>query len=260
MIQPPSAQAMLVVAHPAHELRVLKWCETAAPRLAVLTTGSRHGDDRARMRRTAEIACTLGSPLSGVFGALLDRDLYGLVERADARPLHTAVSTLRDEMIRGEVAFVVVDAWQGYSIAHDLAHLLGRLAAAEAAEMAGRRIEVTEFTPVSTRLAPRLSEDDPLYQLSLSADEVRRKAALAADYPDIAAELAELIAHDGEAALSLERFHAPAPLAAVLEPPAAKPYYERMGEERVAAGLYSDVLRWSHLEPVARDLCARLGA
>ncbi|MDB5431349.1 MAG: hypothetical protein JWP35_2465 [Caulobacter sp.] len=260
MIQPPSTQAMLVIAHPAHELRVLSWFEAAAPRLAILTTGSRSGDNRARLERTAVLAKSTGAPLSGVFGPMLDRELYGLVERGDGGPLGDCITRLGEEMARDGTQFVVVDAWQGYSIAHDLAHLVGRIAAAEAAARTGRAIEVVEFAPVSTAVAPRLDTAPALYGLSLPKAEAERKARLAADYPDVAAELAELIEQDGPEALSEERFFAPPPLRALLEPPGVKPYYERIGEERVASGVYAGVLRWRDLAPVARGLCARVAA
>ena len=167
MIQPPSTQAMLIVAHPAHELRVLRWFESAAPTLAVLTTGSRNGANRDRLERTAVLARSVGAPLSGLFGPMLDRELYSLVAAGTAEPLHACAELLRDEMVRDGTRLAVVDAWQGYSIAHDLAHLLGRIAAAEAGAQTGRAIEVVEFAPVSTETAPRLDQAPALYGLSL---------------------------------------------------------------------------------------------
>jgi hypothetical protein len=56
--------------------------------------------------------------------------------------------------------------------------------------------------------------------------------------------------------IATESFHRLRPMAELLPRPGEVPTYERVGEARVAAGLYRTVLRWRHLEPIVHALMA----
>ena len=104
------------------------------------------------------------------------------------------------------------------------------------------------------------------YRFVASVTRVERRAA----EEDLEALLAPHRAFlEGRAALeTLERtqivharevFQQPLPLGQLLAPPSAKPHYESFGEERVAAGIYTDVVRWSHVSAICNALAKHYG-
>ena len=83
------------------------------------------------------------------------------------------------------------------------------------------------------------------------------KRARTRAYPAIAAEIAEIEAIDKEATYTREAFFEPPPIRVLRARPEATPSYERYGEMRVASGVYTDVLRWRHVERIVCDLADR---
>ena len=59
-----------------------------------------------------------------------------------------------DDFVRREIDLVVMDAWQYYNVAHDLTHLMARMAAERASAQLGRRIPVVDYPTVPDELAP----------------------------------------------------------------------------------------------------------
>jgi hypothetical protein len=253
----PPASAALVIAHPAHELRVLGWMGRARPLVQVLTTGSRGGASAERLARTGALVDAAGAERGAVFGAVLDRDFYALVMRGDAAPLMAWTEAMITDLVRRGVELVVTDAWQGYSAAHDLVHLMARLAARGAAERLGRAVQVVEYAAAPTALTPLKGPIGEAFAIRLAPQELASKRAAVAAYPDITAEAAEIFALEGAACLDVEQFFAPAPLPALLAGDLGPPFYERAGEARVRAGLYDAVLRQSHVMAIGADLMAR---
>jgi hypothetical protein len=247
----PSA---LLVAHPAHELRLHGWLARVRPEVHVLTTGSRSGEGRERIEATGRLIDALGCPRGRVFGPFVDRDLYRGLMSGDSGPFHALADDLRDALVSRRAARLVVDGWQFYSAAHDLAHLIGRAAAAEASATLGRPVEVLEFavTPEPHTTRP----DTWRARLGEAAIAAKRAAALA--HPGIEAETAEVLAGAGPDALAVEALRAPPALADLPPAPGQRPLYEAFGEARVKAGLYGEVLRWAHMAPVYEAFAARI--
>lgn len=252
----PGVSAALIVAHPAHELRVFGWMGRMRPLVQVLTTGSRSGLSAERLARTGALIDQAGSERGAPFGAVLDRDFYALVMQGDGGPFQDWVGVMAEDLVRRGVELVLTDGWQGYSPAHDLVHLMARLAAARAADRLGRTVRVLEYAAAPRELAPLKADAAPVEELMLSSEEVAAKRAAVETYPDIAQEAAEIFALEGRGCLEVERFFDPAPLGVLLAPEPGAPFYERAGEERVRAGLYRAVLRGSHVAAVARALLA----
>ncbi len=252
-----SANAALVVAHTAHELRLHAWVKRNRPSVHILTTGSRSGEDQSRLCASTGLADERGARKGSVFGAMLDRDLYAAVMSGDTKPFDVLTDQLTRDLIAQKVELVVVDAWQYYNAAHDIAHVMGRVAAREASAALTHRITVLDYGVVPKELAPHQPPSTQKYILALSAEESKAKADAASAFPDIQFELAELFGCEGERLLAVESFGEPPPLEALLRAPAQKPEYERYGEERVKAGLYKEVLRWEHVERIVRHLAAR---
>lgn len=259
-VSPPSVSSALVTAHPAHELRVLGWLGRARPLVSVLTTGSRNGVALDRLERTAEIVAAAGGRRGSLFGAARDRDLYAAILEGDAAGFQDWIAQLCEDFVRQGVDLVVADAWQGYSPAHDLAHLIARLAAARAGGILGRQVRVVEYEVVPQAIAPLHPEAWPAFSLTLDPTEAAAKRAAVASYPDIVQETAEIAGIEGAAGLLEERFFVPAPFDGLLGRPAGRAYYERAGEDRVARGLYQTVLRERHVTSLARALIAEAPA
>lgn len=133
---------------------------------------------------------------------------------------------------------------------------MARLAAAQAGRVLGRPVRVVEYAVAPEGLTPLHGDASPAFSVTLDAAETAAKARSVAAYPDIEAEAAEIDRHEGLAGRGLERFHLPAPLGALLRPQAGGAYYERIGEARVAQGLYRTVLRARHVAAIARALMA----
>jgi hypothetical protein len=253
----PGARAALVVAHPAHELRVYEWLSRARPSVHILTSGSRSGDGKDRLTASAEVISSANGALINPEAAMLDRDLYRAVMVGNPDPFHAWTDQLAQSLIARKTQVMVVDAWQYYNAAHDLTHVMGRIAAAKAGLALGSTIDVLDYAVVHGGLAPHAPESECAFELCLTEEQTDRKMAIARSFPDIQTELDELIDGEGQDGLSKERFTRPPALRALLKQPAEKPVYERYGEARVASGLYKDVLRWTHVFFILQSLTAR---
>ena len=245
----------LAVAHPGHELRLSCWIQAARPTVFILTTGSRNGEDRSRVEASRSLAARLGATPGDVFGRHLDRDVYRWIMAGDPRPFTDLVAELADHFVQQDLRMVVADSWQLYNAVHDLWHLTVRAAAAQASSRLGRAVECIDYPVVPEQMAGR-SAGEARVLSELSPAEVDEKLRLAAEFPAISDDVAELVQAGGRGFLASETLYDPRPLTALAPTPGEKPPYERYGEARVAAGLYGSVLRWAHVEPIA----ARLGA
>ena len=73
------------------------------------------------------------------------------------------------------------------------------------------------------------------------------KSAAIAQVPGIASEASDIDAAEGADAYLFEPFHHALPLEDVLQAPRETPLYEVFGEQRVRAGIYTEIVRWKHL-------------
>jgi hypothetical protein len=252
-----SAKAALVVAHPGHELRVYDWLMTARPDVHILTNGSRASLTRARREASTELVTGLGCQMRAAWDGVPDSTLYACLLARDHQPFLNWVSRLADDLVARDIDLVIADAWQYYNIAHDLAHLMARVAVAEASARLKRDVLVLEFPVVPAALAPTAPHVKEYCSKSLSARSAETKREVAHRFPGVEGEVAEVEALERGRAYDVERFYTPASIATLCAPPAAKPPYESYGEARVAAGLYRDVLRWEHAAPLLRVLADR---
>jgi len=249
--------ALLVVAHPGHELRVHGWLERARPEVWVLTDGGgRTGIGRLDSSRT--VIERAGAGVGPVFGAFTDREAYRFLLLGEVEPVARLVERLADRLAAEESIYVVGDAFEGFNPIHDLCRVTVDLAAARAELLTGRRIDSFDF-PLEA--APdTLGEIGGDLRLLLDEAAVARKVAAARAYQEMAAEVDRALAGHGEVAFAVERLRpvdALRPLAARLHGP---PLYERFGEDRVAAGTYREVLRFAeHFAPFVAGLAGALG-
>jgi len=249
----------LAIAHPGHELRLLQWMAAHRPTVYVLTSGSRSGDGACRVDASRELAARFGATPGEVFGRRLDREVYGWIMAADHRPFVELAAELADSFVARRLRSVVTDSWQLYNVVHDLWHLTVRAAAGMASERLGWSVDCLDYAVVPASMARRAAGPARL-EIRLSPAEVEAKLRAAADFPEIADDVAEVAQSGGLPFLATETLHQVRPLRELFPQPGEKPLYEEFGEARVAAGLYDSVLRWRHVEPIAAVLGDMVGS
>src|SRR5262245_58862566 len=235
--------AALVVAHPGHEVRVAGWYESARPRLFILTKGSRNGG-RGRLLSARRLADRTGAKLGSLCGRYRDRDIYAAILARDPTPFLEWTAELTDAFAAFAPAMVVTDAWQMYNVGHDLTHVMARVAAERAAARLRRPIEVVEFDVVPGAFAVDRPRGAEAFRVTLDDAALLRKQASVDRYDDLRQEFEQVLACEGRDAQRQEVFRSVVPLDALVPAPGVIPPYEAYGEQRVAAGIYRDVIRW----------------
>lgn len=243
----PARRAVLVIAHPAHEIRVLHWLSSVRPHVYVLTQGSRSGADSARRKASELLIETHGATIAKTWGGVWDRDLYEMLLAAQYETLLQWADELADDLIARGVDLVVADSWQHYNVAHDLTYLIAKLAVRRARQALGRDITFATYPVVPSTLAPGAPDSPTVADLRLPTEAIAAKRSAIGLIPGIAAEVADIDFADGANAHMFETFSAALPLEDLLQPPRQTPLYEVFGEDRVRAGIYRDVVRWTHL-------------
>jgi hypothetical protein len=247
----------LVVAHPGHELRLATWVGRIQPVVFIIAKGARSGRSEARIQASRALVLELGGTPAEPFGLAFDAEIYGWIMTGDITMFARVADDLRDAFVAQGTTTVVTDSWQNYNPVHDLTHALARVAAAEAAARLGRRVEVLDYPVVPHALA-HAEIGSEHSRIALSAAEVATKMALAAQFPEIVEDVRLLSETAGRGAFDVESLHHPKGLRSLMCTPGHPPLYELYGEERVKRGVYADVLRWSHMEPIVTMLANRL--
>ena len=240
-------RAVLIVAHPGHELLLHHWLERAQPIVCALTDGSGgHAQDRSgRSRRIIERA---GARIGPVFAAATDRDWYRAILTGDRGPFDRAAAQIIDVCRAEGVTQVVADALEFFNPMHDLCSGL-----AQAVSIKLRRSGPVELLAYAIE-RPDLIRGDPAQACALDEAAVRRKLDAAAEYHELTAEVERrrLAAIENHA---LERLFAvdidrPWP-----RQPPEEPFYERFGREMIARGTYTDLITYAdHVRPLAATL------
>jgi hypothetical protein len=249
---------LLVIAHPGHEIYLKGWCTDARPHVAVLTTGSRSGRTRDRIRFSGKLLQSWGCSPTPQFGSFEDRTLYDMIMHGNIG----AIAAWRDGLARfihvNAIDTVVVDAFQGYSVAHDLANILARMAVATAERARERHIDLCEFTPVPESLWPRDGARRLHHERRLSQAEIEDKLMAAGDCDDLMTEVNWVSGLGDRDFLASEKIHAAYKSWDTL--PSGTPHYEKIGRERVAGGIYRFVLTGQHFAASVAALSRAQGA
>jgi len=246
----------LLVAHPGHELRVHHWLERTRPTVFVITDGSGTAGE-PRVESTLHVLAATGAAPAKVMGRLSDEQVYAAILSGDADGVAEIVLDIARELAESGVDFVVADACEFYNPTHDLCWVMAMAAVAEARSLTGRAISCYDYAVVGT---PDPGEGSGEIVVRLDDGALRRKLDAAMGYPELR--------KDVEIALQLDRVEsfrteALRPVAAdgVLPVPEGRAFYERAGEELVAAGRFSTVLRYhEHFLPFVANLGKALEA
>ena len=245
-------QAALVIAHPGHELRLHGWVQRARPWVGVLTNGSGHSD-RSRLSTTTALLDNVGAHPTEVYGRFTDHAFYNLLLAGDVAPFCRLAEELAGMLVFRQIQYVVGDATEGYNPVHDVCRLLIDTAVRLVETQGGPRIVAFDF-PLLGRpdVCPEERRSGTIV-LHLDDEAFARKRAAAAAYGALAGEIGPIIAQLGEEVFRVECLRPVEPWESQKE--GERPEYERIGEERVAAGYYQHVIRYRHhIAPLADAL------
>jgi len=249
----PDGRAALVIAHPGHELRVYGWMNIARPQVFVLTDGSgRQG--ASRLAATANLLAQSEIETGEIYGRLTDVELYRETLSRNFGLFLDLAQTLADALISRQVDYVVSDAIEGYNPAHDICRLIVDAAAEIASRSANRPI--ASYDTLLARGLSDLSLGPPAsVRIELDDDLLARKLRAVHEYSELAAEVDRILEREGKDCLRTEYLRevrrGELDGAFLTRPP----YYEQYGEKQVAAGFYSEVLRYrDHVHPLAEAL------
>jgi len=248
----PAGPSALIVAHPGHELRVHGWLEQAKPVVFVLTDGS-GGSSASRLASSRRLITGAGGAAGSIFGRLTDRQLYEAALNRRFCVFTELVDELAAALLDLEIAVVVSDAEEGYNSGHDICRGIVDAAVTVAEHLAARSIASFDFLLVGR---PDADDGDPHATLRLDDAALRRKLEAARQYPEMASEVDAALQRFGADAFRIECLRAVTPArarrAGIAE---GVPFYERFGEQQVAAGIYADVIRArEHIHPLVNAL------
>ena len=178
--------------------------------------------------------------------------------QADTRRLTTWVEALANHIEGSGTRLVVTDACQGYSPAHDLVHLMTRTAVAEAEQKLGRSVTLVEHAPVPEDEWPRQARTAPFETCKLDESTAAAKLETAQSHEDLRQEIEAIGATRSPHMLAVERLYYVDRQLDLQRLYTQTPYFDRIGRERVKAGIYTSALTAEHMRRVARLLCANL--
>jgi hypothetical protein len=251
-------RAALVIAHPGHELRIHHWLERVKPRVFVLTDGSGRSN-RSRLGQTTALLDAVGALRGSIFGHFTDRELYRAILALDADAFVVLAQELAAALDHAGIDYVVGDAVEGFSPGHDMCRLIINAAVMQLEAKTGRRLANFEFAVEGAPDACPPEEREHAIVVRLDEDAYRRKLAAAHAYAEIAVDMARLASSYDMDAFRVECL-APVRYDLEIEDRFEHPaIYEAYGEKQVAAGFYSEAIRFRrHLAPVAAHLAAEV--
>jgi hypothetical protein len=246
-------RAALIIAHPGHELRVHHWIERERPIVFVLT----HGDGHARASRLASTTRVLeraGARPGAVYGRWRDQDLYRALLDGRHDEFLDTVDDICQAIEMHAIDCIVADAEERYNPSHDVCRYVASAVAARRSA-AGQATADLEFPLVGAPdalLVPGASDAGVV--LHLDEDALARKLSAARQYPEMAEEVDRALGAFGTAAFRTECLTPVRTTPSLFD---AAPFYETYGEAQVAAGKYTDVLRYAaHVRPLRDKLDA----
>jgi len=203
-LSPRSGRAALVVAHPSHELRIHGWLEQTRPYVCILTDGGGRSDE-PRLSRTSEVLDRVGATPGTIYGRLTDLEVYAAILNGDSELFVGLVEELCEAFVTERIDYVVGDAAEGYSVAHDICRTMIDSAVELAEYKYGHTVENFDFLIVGR---PDESHNHDAIAIHLDDDAFTRKISAALAYTP-------KLAQDVEAALGgapfqgLRRFSQP---------------------------------------------------
>jgi hypothetical protein len=202
-----------------------------------------------------------GAGQGSLYGCCSDAELYAAMLAPDRAHLGHIVQALADAFARTEVDYVVADALEGFNPSHDLCRFLVNASVAVARKATGQELHNFDFLLDGSPTACPEHLRGAAVTLELTDDDLDRKLAAAKGYPELRGETESALARFGAAAFRTECLRPVVDTRQGLDGMEHEPpYYERYGEQQVAAGHYDRVIRYrTHLQPLVHGLWDDVG-
>jgi hypothetical protein len=242
--------ALLLVAHPGHELRLFGWMAALRPQVLVLTDGS--GPEQcSRLNSTRSLLRELGCTPGALFGRYTDQEIY----RALLTQQHTLFVDLAIELVQILTAthfdVIIADPLEGHNPTHDLCAMLLGAALGKLRRLQARLPQCFEYELVCRHPVPDATQP----RIQLNRQELRHKLAAAFAYQGLKGEISLALIIEGVRAQATELLRAVDHDLSTTAPSVYPPHYESHGARQRAAGRYAEVIRYSeHVRPVAEAL------
>jgi hypothetical protein len=245
-----SGRAVLVVAHPGHELTLTGWLALMQPSVFVMTDGSGQLC-RPRLHSTTKVLLRTGARPGSIYGHLSDQEVYEAMLSRDVGLFLRMTFDLADWIWLDGIDYVVGDSAEGYNPTHDVCRIIVGGAVELATRLRGRPIGNFEYVVTGQRRDCMAGRCGGTIRLKLDDDALQRKLAAAFAYPELAGEVEAAVQRDGVEAFRYECLH-PVDNRATWTPVGNnKPHYEEHGQSRVASGKYRHPVRYAeHLVPL----------
>jgi hypothetical protein len=247
---PTGASAILVVAHPGHELLLHRWMEVAKPLVFALTDGSGSGAV-GRSDQSKVIIEATGASIGPVFGPHPDKFWYAAILEGNIAPFAQVIDAIAASCRANPLVLVVSDPVEYFNPVHDLCSAVAsRVVACMPSDARPRHLE---YAIEQTGL------EEPAQQvLRLDASALERKTCAATRYAGLEPELACVRARSSGWRGDLERLFPAmegAMWPATLSTP---PFYESYGRARIEAGAYGRLITYAdHVRPLAMRIVER---
>ncbi len=242
--------AVLVVAHPGHELTLAGWLARARPTVFVMTDGSGQLG-RPRLQSTTKVLRDAGARPGSIYGQRSDRDVYTAMLSRDAGVFVRMAFTLADRLVADAVDYVVGDAGEGYNPTHDVCRIIVGGAVELATRRGGRRIGNYEYVVAGSREACLTGRCGGTIRMRLDDEALARKVAAALAYPELRGEVEAAIGRSGIEGFRHECLHPVGNRTSWTPTGGGRPHYEEHGLQRVTSGKYERLLRYSeHIAPL----------
>lgn len=256
-------KSLVIAAHAGHELLLWKWLRNEQPDFVVLTNGA-GSSGVPRLEPTIDNLALAGANwFPQVVEPVSDADIYRALLEGDVRLFAQWLDALTTHVIARGIGRIVADEAEDYNPSHDLCRLLANQVAAHAAAR-GHPVIGFGYPTVGHPSPPGRLEAERHLMVELDAQELQTKLDAMYRYArdvggQLQRELDGFIAEFGAQAYGRECLFAARPTryeeSVALT---AKPFFEIVGEERVAAGVYKHVIRGAHLQAVADALRGRI--
>jgi hypothetical protein len=255
---PIRRSALLIVGHPGHELRVHGWLEAVRPLVMILTDGS-GASGASRLASSDALIARAGAMPGSIYGRFADAALYQALLDHNAGVFTSLVDELADALADETIDLVAGDAAEGYNPTHDVCRML-----IDAAVVVARR---RRASPIASYAFPLIARPDTAagqpgaVSLELDDEALARKLAAARAYAEMASEVESALKAVGPEAFRRECLAPVVPVPEAATGASAVPFYETYGEQRVAAGAYTHVIRYrEHVRPLADALARHVAA
>lgn len=195
----------------------------------------------------------MGSPIGTIYGRFTDRTIYETMLALSLEPLYEVVESIAAAFIDAQIEMVASDASEGYNPTHDICFELTQAAVELVRKRTQRAIQRYSFclTEWEGCVAPRAAED--VIHLELDDTCLHEKIEAARSYAELRDEVDRALACKGIEYFRNETLMRSAGWTSALD--GYKPDYELSGEQRVADGRYTQVLRYNdHVHPIFRGL------